>query len=330
MKIIYVLIFIFAPVINSMHYEENSLFPTLDNAEEDYKYQPALRQVFKGHSRDVRSVLFTPEGLIVSGSDDKTVRVFNPKINVEPIILEGHHCLVKSVAYISKNRIVSCDYSRRAVKVWDLEEKKCIKTVEHPRHNFGTAVASDGETIYSASGTVCSWKTDEIKPKVIFDPNCMIWSIACCAHGKIIAGLADNTARLLDPSLNEKDNRNLNVFKGHTDWVNTVTPSACSDSIVTGSSDTTVRLWDIQTGSSVRVFNGHTSCVNSVASDKKGLIISGSSDKTIRAWDERTGSDVALLKEKANIYSIACSDDSMISGSQDGSVRLWDLRKIRS
>jgi WD40 repeat protein len=50
----------------------------------------------------------------------------------------------------------------------------------------------------------------------------------------------------------------LNVLKGHTDWVNSVAISRDGMRIVSGSDDKTVRVWDASTGAELNVLKGHT------------------------------------------------------------------------
>ena len=63
---------------------------------------------------------------------------------------------------------------------------------------------------------------------------------------------------------------------------------------VTGSHDTTVRVWDLGTGTSTgEPLTGHTSAVAAVAAtvlpDGRAIAVTGSWDDTIRVWDLATG-----------------------------------------
>lgn len=78
----------------------------------------------------------------------------------------------------------------------------------------------------------------------------------------------------------------LRVLEGHQGSVRDL--DVCGRRVVSGSYDTTCRLWDIDTGECLHVLRGHFHQVYSVAFD--GIrIASGGIDTTVRVWDADTG-----------------------------------------
>ena len=66
---------------------------------------------------------------------------------------------------------------------------------------------------------------------------------------------------------------------------------------LTGGKDKTVRLWDVETGRCLRVLEGHTGQVDSVAwSADQRRALSGADDKTVRLWDVETGRCLRVLE----------------------------------
>jgi WD40 repeat protein len=71
-------------------------------------------------------------------------------------------------------------------------------------------------------------------------------------------------------------------------------------SIVSGSWDKTVRVWDVTTGEEKAKLEGHSDYVTSVSFSPDGLsIVSGSADKTVRVWDVSTGEEIERNHKKS-------------------------------
>lgn len=104
-------------------------------------------------------------------------------------------------------------------------------------------------------------------------------------------------------------------------------------SILTGSNDKTVRLWDLEKGRCLRELGGHTNEVLSVAfSADQRRALSGSIDNTARLWDLSTGRCLRALKDHTGgVWSVAWSTDQRrsLSGDANGVLRLWDLKSER-
>jgi WD40 repeat protein len=120
----------------------------------------------------------------------------------------------------------------------------------------------------------------------------------------------------------------LRILKGHQKGVNTVALSSDERKIVSGSSDKTVRTWDIKSCQCLRVLEGHGSSVTSVAISSDGKkIISGSDDKTIRIWDMEIGECLKIFY----LRGLTCVGvDQMISklvaGFSNGRVEFYEFQ----
>jgi WD40 repeat protein len=83
--------------------------------------------------------------------------------------------------------------------------------------------------------------------------------------------------------------------------------------------DKSVRVWDASTGAELKVLNGHTWPVYSVAFSPDGTrIVSGSDDNSVRVWDASTGAELKVLNGHTGpVLSVAFSPDGtrIVSGS---------------
>merc|ERR1711916_33197 len=86
-------------------------------------------------------------------------------------------------------------------------------------------------------------------------------------------------------------------LKGHSSSVESVAWSADGRRVVSGSSDKTIRIWDVETGMEEKRLEGHSDHVSSVAWSADGRrVVSGSDDGTIRIWDVETGVEEKRLE----------------------------------
>src|SRR5262249_26685104 len=121
----------------------------------------------------------------------------------------------------------------------------------------------------------------------------------------------------------------VRTFEGHTDGVNVVNVDHAGARAVSGSSDGTVRLWDLQRGIELAVLEGHTGYVRGVALLPDGRrIVSCSNDGTVRLWDLESRSQLWKLEGHHNvIYAMAVAADGLraLTAGSDGTLRVWDL-----
>lgn len=116
---------------------------------------------------------------------------------------------------------------------------------------------------------------------------------------------------------------------GHTGWVGSVAVSPDGTWAASGSDDSTVKIWDLETGECRATLEGHSSCVYSIAITADGKrILSGSVDKSVRVWHANSGRQLAKLDGHTDqVWSVVALQDNAraLSGGWDKTLRLWDL-----
>ena len=105
------------------------------------------------------------------------------------------------------------------------------------------------------------------------------------------------------------------------DWI--------GSAVISGSTDTAARIWDVRTQRIRHTLKGHRGKVISVKLSvdcKYG--ISGSSDRTIKVWDMKSGFVIRTIQCSSVCNSVDLGPDqvTLASAHQDGTVRIWDMR----
>ena len=70
---------------------------------------------------------------------------------------------------------------------------------------------------------------------------------------RVLTASEDKTARLWDAATGQE----LQVLRGHEDWVHSAVFSPDGARVLTASADNTARLWDAATGQELKVLRGH-------------------------------------------------------------------------
>jgi F-box/WD-40 domain protein MET30 len=113
------------------------------------------------------------------------------------------------------------------------------------------------------------------------------------------------------------------IFRGHTNGVMCL---QFDDNILaTGSYDSTIKIWDIETGEELRTLRGHTSGIRALQFDDTKLI-SGSLDRTLKVWNWRTGECISTYQgHTEGVITVHFDANLLASGSIDKTVKIWNF-----
>lgn len=118
---------------------------------------------------------------------------------------------------------------------------------------------------------------------------------------------------------------------------------------MSGSLDTSIRVWDAESGALRHTLMGHQSLTSGMEL-KNNILVSGNADSTVKVWDILTGQCLATLAGKFRNYlnfkinminisvppgrnkhhsAVTClqfNNRFVITSSDDGTVKLWDVK----
>jgi WD40 repeat protein len=310
---------------------------------------------FKGHSDWIRSLAFSPDGqAIVSGSNDKTVRLWNVQTGQLIYLLTGHKDRVKSVGISPDgNAIISGDASR-IVKVWDWKTGQCQQTIntsfspavtlnsiairQYRTDSPGTIMAtgSGGDEGGVKLGQVKLWELEtgerQLSFKAHFSP---VRSLVFSPNGKILASGSNScniTLWRVEGDVEKSVSRVKTINNAHLSEVLSLAVSPDGQTLVSAGADRTIKLWDLATGAKKQphILYGHAGRVWCVAISPDGTkIASASADYTVKVWNLATGKLLQTLTgHLGEVRAVAFNPDSNLiaSGGDDLEIRLWQLQ----
>ncbi|GME22716.1 hypothetical protein GTA08_BOTSDO11659 [Neofusicoccum parvum] len=270
---------------------------------------------FRAHQRHVVTCLQFDTDKILTGSDDTNINVYDTKTGALRTRLSGHEGGVWALQYWG-NVLVSGS-TDRSVRVWDIEKGKCLQVFQGHTSTVRCLVILQPTEI---------GKDPEGKP--IMMPE----------RPLIITGSRDSSLRvwklpsLDDPGIfqatapsNDRDNPYfIRALTGHHHSVRAI--AAHGDTLVSGSYDTSVRVWKISTGEVLHRLNGHTQKVYSVVLDHaRNRCISGSMDNLVKVWSLETGACLFNLEGHTSLVGLLdLSHERLVSAAADSTLRIWD------
>ncbi|CAD8204075.1 unnamed protein product [Paramecium pentaurelia] len=275
----------------------------------------------EGHSSDVNSVCFSPDGtMLASGSAEKSIHLWDVKTGKKISKLEGHSHWVNSVCFSPNGTLLASGSWDNTIRLWDqnlnLKNKRSI-------YNQFVSVQM---AIHQHLEVQIILLTGQEKSKLV-GHNDSVFSISFSPDGtKLASGSADKSIRLWDLKTGKEQQK----LEGHNESINSECFSPDGTTLAYSCRDCTIHLWDIKAQVEKYKLEGHNSYVLSVCFSSDGIkLASGSWDNTIRLWDVNTGQENSKLEGQSDgIYSVCFSPDGTIlaAGSADKSIRLWDVK----
>ncbi len=310
------------------------------NALQELLNRKSERNRLEGHGRYVHSVNFSPDGkTLVSGSDDKTIKLWNVETGQKLRTFYGHDGPVYSVNFSPDGKTLvsgSDDKTIKTIKIWNVETGQEIRTLKgHGGPVYSVNFSPDGKTLVSGSDdkTIILWdvKTGQ-KLHTFYGHGGPVYSVNFSPDGKtLVSGSDDKTIKLW----NVEKPQEIHTLKGHNGPVYSVNFSRDGKTLVSGSGDKTIKLWNVEKRREIHTLKGHNSRVRSVNFSHDGkTLVSGSWDNTIKLWNESTGQEILTLKgHEGPVWSVNFSPDegkTLVSGSDDGTIKLWNVEIVQT
>lgn len=209
-----------------------------------------------------------------------------------------------AIAITPDGQIMASGGNDRMITLRHLGTGKILRTLtKHTDSIYALCLSQDGQTLVSGGR----------------DKTARVWNLSTIGNYHSISP----TSRSIGDGL-------MYSFMGHSDSINCIAMNQNGKILITGSEDSTIHLWNLETRNFIAHLEEHEAGVKAIALTPNGkILVSGSADHTVQLWR------LPKVKAPANILTghsdgvkcLAISPDGKIlaSGSQDKTIKLWEL-----
>jgi WD40 repeat protein len=261
----------------------------------------------KGHSLGVLGLDFSKDGKkVISGSSDKTVKVWDIEKGKEILTLEGHTDGINAVKFSPDGKTaLSCSLDG-TIRIWDLTTGKELLNINenekiHNKKVFNVDFSPNGKLVLSASGGAMR-----------------LWDVS---SGKLVRSFV-------------ADRHNYSELNNFYKMGACFSPKG---KYVAAGIKTRIYMFDVETGEEIRQFTGRKYNIISVCFSPDGKYIYAAGPGPIWMWEVETGEKVRQFVEYEDLVTVdicaSPSGDYLLSGGiaklegepRIGSVQLWDI-----
>jgi WD40 repeat protein len=289
--------------------------------------------ILSGHISFVTSLALLPDGNIVSGSDNTTLKIWDVNTNECKKTILGHQCNIKSVITLPDDKIVSCSVDGN-IKIWDINDDfKCLRTINLPGFTMFN------QLVLLSNGNIACTAIKHFETYIlVFDRQVDFRSIIKTIKAQTIS---DNYTVILSGdkfastgqgySINIYDVDNgyecVKVIKGHASVISALLFIIGKDLLISATYNGYINIWKI---------SDDYQCIKTIDACRKGLtcllylgnlyFACGFNDKTIKIWDLKDYKCVNTFQgHRLGITSLIMLKCKRIaSASLDGTVIIYN------
>lgn len=331
-----------------------------------------------GHTSHVRSVVFSPNGLyLVSSGYDESLKVWEANTGkfLKNIIMPGSR--VWRVIISPDGKLLATCNQETVVRLWDATSGTLVKALEGHISSIWSLAFSPDSTLIATAGSdqqIRIWEVATGRCLQVFSGHTgLIWTLDFSADGQLlVSGGGDHMIMLWDvsdinpanyvedygslPNIETSKNHLVFSLSGHTHDVRSVKFSPDCRTIISGSKDRSVKLWEVVSGQCFKTLQGYAVHYKALTFNPiQQTLTVGEDTGSIRSWDiaefelEKTtfsSHEIKLLNEPKEIvgqYAVilnahgggvqgldSSSDgELLVTTGWDFNIKIWGKPKIK-
>ncbi len=274
-------------------------------------------------STDIFGAGFFPDGLSILAGWNGNAVILDAATGNTLRTYSGHSQPVYSVTFSPDGSKVACGDLSGKVKILNVSNGTLVRTMsEHVNSVQSVRYSRDGSKMVTSDGTAVLWDAGTGTSLKTF-------------AGRIADISPDGTKVLTGESGKEKTVSLFDAATGNpifaaeaSRYVLDASFSGDGSLFLAACVDTSIRIWNTQSGSLVKMLRHPESYPYCAAFSPDGsLIVSGTYDSLVILWDVAAGIALDTIREQGHVYSVAFSPDGskFLTGLYPSRARLWDV-----
>ncbi|KAL7678697.1 putative WD40/YVTN repeat-like-containing domain superfamily, coatomer beta' subunit (COPB2) [Plasmopara halstedii] len=296
-----------------------------------------LFKILRAHILPLTNCAFNKSGdKFITGSYDRTCKVWDTQTGDELLTLEGHKNVVYAIAFnnpygcatlpscflhlalclhfCSSDKIITGSFDKTC-KLWNAESGQLY----HTFRGHSTEIVC---LAFNPQGTVIGTGS--------MDNTAKLWDVET---GQELHTLFGHTAEIVSLNFDTQGERIITVLStilsNHHGEISSTQFNYTGDLCISGSIDRTCKIWDVASGQNVQTLRGHNDEILDVSFNATGSkLVTASADGTSRIYNTMTGACQAILiGHEAEISKVCFNPQSskVLTASSDKVARLWEV-----
>ncbi|MBA4186500.1 MAG: hypothetical protein C0467_00635 [Planctomycetaceae bacterium] len=287
---------------------------------------------YTGHTGAVTTLAVVPDGsLLVTGGEDKTVRVWEIGSGKQLRSLQGHLGRVTASASRADGKQIASGSEDGAIRMWDLNADDDHRALSEAADSlWAVAFSPDGKHVAAAGAdkTIRVYNPETGKLEAtLTGAKSPITSLAFLPDSnRLVAGGGDQVVVIWDVA-KEKAVKEL---PGHQSAVLSVAVSEDGKLVVSGSADKSVRGFDPESGKPTWTWNGRSAvCAVAIRKGNKYVAV-GLADGSLVVLDVTAATPKEVFSQSGHVAGIgsavfSADGNRLATVGGDGALRVWTV-----
>lgn len=271
----------------------------------------------------------SPDGKILATGSSSNVYLWDMWTGKCIYILRGHFKTVASLSFSSDGKSLASSSIDQTIRMWDLSKLKCIITQRGnlwsvPECQCSSIIKTQTGTVlcldFSSDGKFLAGGSDDKHIRVwrVSDSHLVnifigepaedwVSIVKFSPNGSLLATCSrSKNVRILD-----LESKECKILKEHKCIVSVICFSSDGERLAAGSTDGSIKLWNIDTFQCIYTLKGHASSITGICfyPDRRFIASSddGPNDRSVKLWDLTKDECIFIRKEYSDIACISFS-----------------------